>query len=99
VGHFIGQEALKAIAAAGPRRRLSGLVLEGRRTARQGMKVRARGAEIGSVTSACLSPTLDRSIALAYLDAGHAEPGGTVVVDLGRAEVNAQIVTLPFYKR
>jgi aminomethyltransferase len=98
VGHFIGQDALKAVAAAGPRRRLTGLVLEGRRTARQGMAVRAGDAEIGTVTSACLSPTLEQSIAMAYLDAAHAEPGGAVVVDLGRAEAQAEVVALPFYK-
>ncbi len=99
VGRFIGQEALREIARRGPRRQLSGLVLSGRRTARQGMKVRAGDAEIGFVTSACLSPTLDKSIAMAYLDAGRAEVGGTVTVDLERAEVAAQIVKLPFYKR
>ncbi|MHC4274835.1 MAG: glycine cleavage system aminomethyltransferase GcvT [Planctomycetota bacterium] len=99
VGHFIGQEALQEIARRGPQRRLAGLVLEGRRTARQGMKVRAGDAEIGFVTSACLSPTLDQSIAMAYLDAGRAEAGGTVTVELERAEVAAQIVKLPFYER
>ena len=99
VGRFIGQAALQEIARQGPQRRLSGLVLEGRRTARQGMKVRAGDARIGLVTSAGLSPTLDKSIAMAYLDAGHAEPGGSVTVDLGRAEVKARIVKLPFYKR
>jgi aminomethyltransferase len=98
VGHFVGQDALKAIAAEGPKRCLSGLVLEGRRTARQGMTVRAGDVEIGVVTSACLSPTREKSIAMAYLDAGHAEPGGTVVVDLGKAEAKAEIVKLPFYK-
>jgi aminomethyltransferase len=99
VGHFIGQDALKEIARQGPGQRLSGLVLEGRRTARQGMKVRVGEARIGFVTSACLSPTLDKSIAMAYLDAGHAEPGGSVTIDLERAAVDAKIVQLPFYKR
>jgi aminomethyltransferase len=99
VGHFIGQEALKEIARQGPRRRLSGLVLEGRRTGRQGMTVRAGDADIGTITSACLSPTLHKPIAMAYLDADHAEPGGAVTIDLERAVVNATIVGLPFYKR
>jgi aminomethyltransferase len=99
IGHFIGQEALKEIARQGPRRRLAGLVLEGRRTARQGMKVRAGDAEIGFVTSACLSPTLDKSIAMAYLETGHAEPGGSVAVDFKGAGVKAEIVPLPFYKK
>ena len=98
-GAFIGQEALKKIAETGPDRSLAGLVLEGRRTPRQGMIVNADGAEIGVVTSGCLSPTLGRPIAMAYLDAARAEPGGAVEVVLGGNEVTAEIVSLPFYKR
>ena len=98
-GAFIGQEALKKIAETGPDRSLAGLVLEGRRTPRQGMIVNADGAEIGVVTSGCLSPTLGRPIAMAYLDAARAEPGGAVEVLLGGNEVTAEIVSLPFYKR
>ena len=98
-GAFIGQEALKKIAETGPDRSLAGLVLEGRRTPRQGMIVNADGAEIGVVTSGRLSPTLGRPIAMAYLDAARAEPGGAVEVVLGGNEVTAEIVSLPFYKR
>ena len=98
-GAFIGQEALKKIAETGPDRSLAGLVLEGRRTPRQGMIVNADGAEIGVVTSGCLSPTLGRPIAMAYLDAARAEPGGAVEVLLGGNEVTAEIVSLPLYKR
>jgi len=98
-GAFIGQEALKKIAETGPDRSLAGLVLEGRRTPRQGMIVNADGAEIGVVTSGCLSPTLGRPIAMAYLDAARAEPGGAVEVVLGGNAVTAEIVSLPFYKR
>ena len=63
------------------------------------MNVQAGETRIGFVTSACLSPTLDKSIAMAYLDAGHAEPGGSVTIDLERTAVDAKIVKLPFYKR
>lgn len=98
-GSFIGQEALREIARRGPRRTLAGLRLAGRRTARQGMVVRRDGGEIGRVTSGCLSPTLGVPIAMAYLDAAHAEIGGTVQVDLGRTSVRADVVALPFYKR
>ena len=97
-GSFIGQEALRAIARRGPRRKLAGLRLAGRRTARQGMEVRRDGAEIGRITSGCLSPTLGVPVAMAYLDAAHAETGGTVQVDLGRASVCADVVALPFFK-
>ena len=54
---FIGQEALQAIAADGPAKRLIGLRLAGRRAARQGMVVRDGDREVGTVTSGCLSPT------------------------------------------
>jgi aminomethyltransferase len=98
-GTFIGQEALKAIAAAGgPRRRLVGLTLEGRRSARQGMKVFADGREVGAVTSGCLSPTLDRPIAMAIVERSAAEAKPAVEVDLGRERMAASITPMPFVK-
>jgi aminomethyltransferase len=95
-GTFIGQDALKKIAADGPRRTLAGLVLHGRRTARQGMAVTAGGKEIGIVTSGCLSPTLEKPIAMAYLDTG---TKGPVEIVLGGSSVTAEVVALPFYKK
>jgi aminomethyltransferase len=62
------------------------------------MPVLKDGATVGEVTSGCLSPTLDTSIAMAYLDAPHADEGGNVRVDLGRHQIEARIVPLPFYK-
>ncbi|MCP3905520.1 MAG: glycine cleavage system aminomethyltransferase GcvT [Planctomycetes bacterium] len=99
IGRFIGQDALQAIAADGPRRRLVGLVLDSPRAARQEMAVQRDGTVIGAVTSGCVSPTLEKSIAMAYVDADHADEGTTVCVDLGRQTVDATIVPLPFYKR
>jgi aminomethyltransferase len=99
VGSFIGQEALKAIAEKGSARRLCGLLLEGRRSARQGMKVLLEGREIGIVTSGCLSPTLDRPIAMAYLDVEFVGVGRQVQIDLGRTQATAETCALPFYKR
>ena len=63
------------------------------------MKVLQDGTEIGFVTSGCLSPTLDRPIAMAYLDAEFAEPGRSIQIDLGRTQVSAETCALPFYKR
>lgn len=93
---FIGQTALKKIAADGPARRLVGLKLDGRRTARQGMVVLAGDKPVGEVTSACLSPTLDYPIAMAYVDRD-VQPDG---IDFGSGRrVGAQPCKLPFYKR
>ena len=82
---FPGQEDLKQIAAFPLRQKLVGLNLEGQRTARQGMAVLAADKPLGLVTSGCVSPTLDSPIAMAYLDATHADPGTTVQIDLGSA--------------
>ena len=98
VGRFIGQDALQKI-AQNPQRKLVGLQLDSKRAARQDMKVLLDGSEIGFVTSGCLSPTLEKSIAMAYVQAEHAEEGKTVQVDLGRQAIDAQIIPLPFYKR
>ena len=96
---FIGQEALQAIAERGPERKLVGLHVEGRRAARQSKKVFQGEDEVGEVTSGCMSPTLDRSIAMAYVQSGCTEPGTKLEVDLGRTRVEAEVCALPFYKR
>ncbi|MDP6986904.1 MAG: glycine cleavage system aminomethyltransferase GcvT [Phycisphaerales bacterium] len=98
-GGFIGQEALQAIAASGgPKQKLTGLILEGRRAARQGMAVLRDGRPIGTITSGCFSPTLEKSIAMAILDIDARPPGTSLEVDLGRAAVSAKTTPLPFYK-
>jgi aminomethyltransferase len=98
VGRFIGQDALQKIDADGPARRLVGLVLEGRRAARQDMTVQRSGRDVGFVTSGCLSPTLEKSIAMAYVDSAESDTGTTVEVLAGQKAIAAEIVDLPFYK-
>ncbi|MDX1681951.1 MAG: glycine cleavage system aminomethyltransferase GcvT [Phycisphaeraceae bacterium] len=95
---FVGQAALEQIQADGPTRKLVGLKLDGRRTPRQGQTVIV-GDDQGTVTSGCLSPTLGHPIAMAYVPAEHAEAGTAVEVDLGRKQIEGEIVSLPFYKR
>lgn len=96
---FIGQDALeKTIAAGGPERKLSGIALEGKRTARQGNTVLVAGEQAGEVTSGCLSPTLGHGIAMALVDSARTEPGLAVEIDTGRGRLPGKIVPLPFYK-
>jgi len=99
VGRFIGQDALQRIARDGPKQKLVGLGLDGRRSARQGMQIRRGGTVVGRVTSGCLSPTLDRPIAMAFVDAALAEAGTEVEVDLRGTTVAARVEPLPFYRR
>ena len=96
---FVGAVALREIQQSGPKRKLVGLELEGKRIARQGAAVKSDEATVGEVTSGTLSPTLGKSIAMAYVDANHAAEGAQVMVDLKGTLNPAKIVKLPFYKR
>ena len=96
-GRFIGQDALEAIAKAGTRHSLVGLEVEGRRAARQGMGIHRGGEHVGHVTSGCLSPTLDRVIAMGYVPTELSAVGTEFEIDLGKAKAAAKVVKMPFY--
>jgi aminomethyltransferase len=96
---FIGAAPLREIARNGPARKLVGLELEGRRIARQGTPVVIDGRPIGEVTSGTLGPTVQKSIAMAYVDPGSASEGTQLSVDLKGTPNAAKVVKLPFYKR
>ena len=76
-----------------------GLVLEGRRIAREESPVQINGQDVGKVTSGTFSPTLQKVIAMAYVPVASSSPGTTVEVNLRGTLVPATIVALPFYKR
>ena len=98
-GDFVGRAALAAAADAPPRRVLVGLVARGRRVPRHGYDVvTPDGVPCGVVTSGAPSPTLGRPIAMAYVDAGHADDAELAVDIRGRHEP-VEKVTLPFYRR
>jgi aminomethyltransferase len=96
---FIGADALREIAKNGPVRKLVGLELEGRRIARQETPVVLNGSIVGEVTSGTFGPTVQKSIAMAYIDTAHATEGLPLEVDLKGTLNPAKIVKLPFYKR
>lgn len=96
---FVGVEKLREIARTGPKRKLVGLELDGKRIARQGTAVIADDHVIGTVTSGTLSPTLGKSIAMAIIDASKAAEGTHVQLDLKGTINPAKVVKLPFYKR
>jgi folate-binding protein YgfZ len=60
-----------------------------------GEKLLSEGKEVGQVTSACFSPLLNRTIALAYVRREVSRPGSRLILASGAA---AQIYQLPFYR-
>ena len=67
--------------------------------AREGSAVKARGNVVGVVTSGTFSPTLNKTIAMAYLDPEDREIGTALTVDVRGKDESALVVKLPFYKR
>lgn len=96
---FIGADALRKVAESGPKRKLVGLELDGKRIARQHAVVQVQDKPVGEVTSGTFSPTLNKSIAMAYVESEHAENGTTLQVKPGNRPIDAVVVPLPFYKR
>lgn len=97
---FIGMDALRKIQAeGGPKRKLAGFLIDGKRSARQGMVIRSGGREVGVVTSGCPSPTLGTCIAMGFLDTELHAPGTELQIDTGKESVlAAKVHPLPFYK-
>jgi aminomethyltransferase len=98
-GDFIGKSALLDLKSAGPKTTRVGLVLSGKRIAREGASVLIADREVGKVTSGTFSPTLQQSIAMAYVQSDHAQIGNSVEIDIRGKREAATIVKLPFYKR
>ncbi len=97
-GDFVGCEALKVLKANPPQTRI-GVVLDGKRIARQGAAVFAGDQPIGQVTSGTFSPTLQQSIAMALVVPNLAGPSATLAVDVRGHREAARVAKLPFYKR
>jgi aminomethyltransferase len=98
-GDFIGREALAQRRTDEGLRRRVGLELEGKRIAREGAAVLREGQTIGRVTSGTFAPTLQKAIAMAYVDAAHAAAGTVCTVDVRGKPAPARVVPLPFYRR
>jgi aminomethyltransferase len=98
-GDFIGREALARRQQDPTLRRRIGLELEGKRIAREGAVVRKDGRDVGRITSGTLAPTLNKVIAMAYVEPSLTEAGTSCEVDLRGQGVPARVVPLPFYRR
>jgi aminomethyltransferase len=98
-GDFLGRNALlrRRDDASLPRR--VGLELEGKRIAREGTVVLDSGTEIGKVTSGSYAPSLNKSIAMAYVAPGKTTVGTACTLDVRGKPEQARVVPLPFYRR
>jgi aminomethyltransferase len=96
---FIGKTALVELSSKIDRK-LIGIELETRRIARAGLNLLDEsGQVVGQVTSGAFSPTLGKSIAMAYLNSNIDLATAKISVDIRGNIEAAKVVTLPFYRR
>jgi aminomethyltransferase len=96
---FIGKNALQDQRRQGISRKLIGFQIEGRGIAREGCVVCVEGRSVGEVTSGTYSPTIKKSIGLAYVASQYSKVGQTIDIEIRNQFHRAQIVKTPFYKR
>jgi aminomethyltransferase len=96
-GDFLGRDAIEKVRAAGPARRLIGLEMDDRSVARHGYPVVKNGTPAGVVTSGTFGPSVERSIAMAYVASPHAAVGSEVGVEIRGQVKPAHVVKTPFH--
>ena len=96
---FIGCEPLRKVRAYGIDRKLVGFEISGRGIARNGYAVTANGSAIGHVTSGTHSPSLGKSIGMAYVESSYASTGNELTIDSRGRELEAIVVETPFWKK
>ncbi len=95
-GGFPGAERIVPLLSSGPARKRVGLALEGRMAAREGALIFTNNQEVGVVTSGAFSPSLERPIAMAYVDAARAVPDTALEIDVRGRRLTARVVLMPF---
>ncbi len=95
---FIGKEALQDALSKGSKNKVVGFEMIARGIPRQGYDILKNGVSLGKVTSGTLSPTLDKSIGIGYLNK-EVEHGGRIEIWIRGTAREALVVDLPFYKR
>ncbi len=96
-GCYVGQEIVERTRSRGHANwKLVGLFLDSDRAPQAGEKLLSEGKEMGEITSACVSPTLGKTIALAYVRREVSEPETKLSLTSGPAGV---VTSLPFYAK
>jgi len=99
-GCYVGQEVVARVKFLGQaNKQLKGLLLTDTAIPSHNARITLDQKEIGRITSSAYSPSLEQSIAIAYLRREYSTPGTQVKVESDRREFPATVTDLPFIKR
>jgi len=96
-GEFIGRAALEKVRAEGVRRKLVGIEMVDKAVARHGYPVLKDGRRVGVVTSGSYGPSVDRYIAMAYVETALAAVDTPLAVEIRGQAKAARVVRTPFH--
>ena len=98
-GDFRGRAPLERERADGPRRRLRGIITDGRQPPRHDDGVLLGARRVGTVTSGNFSPVLERGIAMALVDtAASVADDDSVILEVRGRELPARVTKMPFVR-
>lgn len=95
---FIAKDILEKQKKEGLTKKLVGLEIQDKAIPRQHFEIQdENGKVIGEVTSGTMAPSLQKPIAMGYVDIAHSKEGSTVKIAIRNKAVDAKVVRLPFY--
>jgi sarcosine oxidase subunit alpha len=95
---FHGRTPLVRLKERGPRSRLVGFLMRSHtQVPAEGCQIVEHGRPVGRVTSVRFSPTLQRSLGLAWVPASRSAVGASFVIRSDGADAPATVAALPFY--
>ena len=95
-GGWMGHAPVMQAFAEGPAQKRVGISIDGRMPAREGALVYSGDTQVGRITSGGFSPTLERPIALGYVDTSLAAEGTELEVEVRKKRLPATVASLPF---
>ena len=96
---YLAGPALREIRSEGPIKKLLGLYIIGNRVARSGYPLMHENRQVGHITSGTYSPTLDRNIALGYVQTDLIDNHKGLKCDIRGQLADVEVTALPFYSR
>ena len=96
--NFIGKDIIQKVLKEGPTKKLVGIELLDKGIARKDHKVfsTTNQKEIGFVTSGTMSPTLNKPIALAFINVEYTNVNSIVEISIRNKKIKSKVVNLPF---
>lgn len=96
-GNFPGADAIFKLRQEGAARKRVGLIVDGKRPVRDGQSViNAEGETVGEITSGAYAASMEKPIAMAYVNVEFSSVGQSLSVDVRGKQIPVTVAKMPF---